>query len=230
MINCNTSLSRRAAPHRARIAGLALSAGALALPTAASGQWAEQTTFEFGVFSDYLDTGKSVSDNNAVAQGAIEYGHPSGFFAGTAISSWEPDEGQEVTPYLGYGFAIGDVDLNLAYEYAYYPEGDDAYEGEIILGAGWRGFEAELAYMANADKSDAEGSVVYALGYGFNLAEDIGLDATVGYDDPDDTSGDAFWEVGISRAVDVGEISLTYGSRDESGAQDLFVAGYSVSF
>ncbi|WP_242464118.1 TorF family putative porin [Halorhodospira halophila] len=227
----NTTTMRTPQPRRAAAAGLTLSAAALALPTASAEDWAERTTFEFGVFSDYLDTGESVSKNNAVAQGGIEYGHPGGPFLGTAVSTLDGNEqGQEVVPYLGYGFTAGEVDLSLAYEYAYYPEQDDADEGEVILGAGWRGLGAELAYMANADDSDAAGSIVYALGYGFDVAEDIALDATIGYDDPDDASGDAFWELGVSRAVDVGEISLVYGSRDESGAQDVFVAGYSVSF
>jgi len=36
--------------------------------------------------------------------------------------------------------------------------------------------------------------------------------------------------VGLTRSVQQGDISLTYASRDESDAQNLFVAGFSTSF
>ena len=34
----------------------------------------------------------------------------------------------------------------------------------------------------------------------------------------------------MTQSIDTGAISLTYASRDESDAQNLFVAGYRVSF
>ncbi|SEO73655.1 TorF family putative porin [Aquisalimonas asiatica] len=201
-----------------------------------SGVASAQGEFSVGVFSDYIDNGESRSGNNAVVQGAFEHSHHTGFFAGTAISNLSNDSGDEfhgheIVPFVGYGFAAGPVDLELAYEYIATPDVSGAtYEGEAILGASVGPVSAEVGYITNAHDRDAEGSVVYAIGAGHEFMPGVSVDGAVGYDDPDDESGTAFWELGMSREMDQGTISLTYASRDESDAQNLFVAGFSTSF
>jgi hypothetical protein len=60
----------------------------------------------------------------------------------------------------------------------------------------------------------------------------MSLNGEIGYAVPDATDEDSvtFWQLGLSKSTDVGDISLTYGSTDESGSQDLFVVGYGIRF
>lgn len=203
---------------------------------AISGAASAQGEFSIGIFSDYIDNGESRSGNTAVVQGAFEHGHESGLFVGTAVSNLSNDRedefyGSEIIPYVGYGFGVGPVDMELAYEYIATPDISGArYEGEAILGASLGPVDAEIGYITNAHDRDAEGSMVYAIGTGYEFMPGASVDGAVGYDDPDDESGTTFWEVGLTRSVDQGEISLTYASRDERDAQNLFVAGFSTSF
>jgi uncharacterized protein (TIGR02001 family) len=72
-------------------------------------------SFHVGVFSDYLDDGASASNNNAVVQGGIDYSHNSGFYSGTALSTLDDGDGQEVGLYAGYGFSVGEFDIDVGY-------------------------------------------------------------------------------------------------------------------
>lgn len=205
----------------------AIAAGLLSLAAGpAHADLADDIEFSIGVFSDHLDDGESGSGNNATVIGAFEYGHASGLFTGVEMLNIESGAGSEVIPFLGYGFGVGAVDVEAAVEHVYVtgPVGGDSEEaGELILGAG---------YGAYADDDDAEGDMLYAVGAEHEVLTDISLGAGVGYDDPDadDEDGIGFWELGVIRSTDFGDLSLTYGSRDDSDAQDLFVAGWEMSF
>lgn len=202
--------------------------GAAALLAAGAAQ--AELSFNVGVFSDYIDNGESRSGNAAVVQGGAEFNHASGLFLGTQLSTLGQGQGQEVLPYVGFGTTLGVVDVELGYQYFYFPELEDADEGELFLGLGYGPVFAEVGYITNADDSDAEGSVVYELGAEYEFMPATAIGASVGYDDPNDDDGVTFWSLGLSRGVDRGEISLTYASRDERGSQSLFAAGYSISF
>jgi len=128
----------------------------------------------------------------------FEHGHHSGLFVGTAVSNLSNDSadefhGSEIIPYVGYGLSAGPANLELAYEYIATPDTSGArYEGETILGASIGRVDAEVGYITNAHDRDAEGSVVYAIGTGYEFMPGNSLDGTIGYDDPDDESGAAF--------------------------------------
>ncbi len=191
-----------------------------------------ETEFYVGVFSDYINDGASDSDNNAVVQGGVEYGHASGLYLGTAMSTLADDEGQELDLYLGQVVYLGAHALDLGYTYSHYSELDDADEGELHVAVERGPLTAEVAYMVNADDSDAEGDTTVALDYVHNLDRHNRIDLGIGHAMPDDSDADdvTFWSLGVARTAGDGEISLTYASTDESGSQDLFVAGYSISF
>ncbi len=193
-----------------------------------------QATLEFnvGVFSDYLDDGESGSDNNAVVQGGVHYENDSGIFLGTWTSTLGSGEGQEVDLYGGYGFSAGTLDFDVAYVFYYFPELDEEDFGEVQAYAGFGPVFAGFDYTVNADDSAAQGDIIWRAGAGHEIVPSIGLNGELGYSDPDDSDEDgyAFWMLGITKSSDLGEISLAYGSTDESGSQDLFVVGWSVSF
>lgn len=188
--------------------------------------------FNVGVFSDYLDDGESGSDNNAVVQGGIDYGHGSGLYLGTWTSTLGDGEGQEVELYAGYGFSAGSLDFDLAYVYYYHTKLEDEDAAEIQGYVNFGPLYAGLDYTVSADDSDAKGDIIWRIGAGHEILPSISLDGEIGYFDPDAKEGDSytFWTLGLTKSTDLGDISLAYGSTDVSGSDDLVVVGWSISF
>jgi uncharacterized protein (TIGR02001 family) len=188
--------------------------------------------FNVGVFSDYLDDGASGSNNNAVVQGGVDYAHGSGLYLGTWMSTLSDGDGQEVNVYAGYAWEFGEWGLDLGYTYAWYPELDGEDNGEIGAQLLWGPVYVGLGWTTNADDSDLENDLTYTLGGELEVIPTVSVFGELGYYDPDSSSNDSltFWSLGIGKATDYGDVSLTYGSTDESGSQDLFVVGYSIHF
>jgi hypothetical protein len=65
--------------------------GALLVGTAGFSTAQAELEFNAGAFSDYILWGTSASGNNAVVQGGIDYGHESGFYLGTWVSTLGDD-------------------------------------------------------------------------------------------------------------------------------------------
>ena len=212
--------------HRSLLASAVAGVFALGVPAVQ----AAEAEFNIGVFTDYIDNGESRSDNDPVVQGGFELDFATGVFTGVQASSLGSGRGTEIVPFVGYGFDAGPVGIEFGYEYFYFSSLDDADEGEVFLGADWGPLFAEVAYVAHADDRDAEGSRVWFAGAGHEVAPRTELFGGLGYDDPADDNGATFWELGAAHATDFGTFSLTYASRDESGAQNLLVGGYSVHF
>lgn len=224
-------------------------AGALMVGTAGLSTAKAELEFNVGVFSDYILWGTSASDNNAVVQGGIDYGHASGFYAGVWTSTlggtiYFLDEdgdvdaistGQEVDLYLGYEFDLGGIDLDVGYVYYYYPSlrDFDLDYGDIYgtIGFGPAYFSAN--YAIHADDSDYTGSYVLAVGAGYEIMPSVSLDGELGYTKQKFDGGDdtwTFWSLGLTKSTSMGDISLTYAQTDESELDPLFVVGYSISF
>lgn len=208
--------------------------GALLVGTAGFSTAQAELDFNVGVFSDYILWGATASDNNAVVQGGIDYGHESGFYLGTWVSTLGDGMGQEVDLYGGYTFAAGGLDFDLGYVYYYYPKLDDADYGDIYGKVGFGPGYASIQYALNADNSDFEGSLVYKLGGDFEIMPSINLNTEIGYVDlePDSTTW-TFWILGLTKSTDYGDISLTYAQNNDGDVVDddpLFVVGYSISF
>jgi len=218
-------------------------AGALLIGSSAFSTAQAELEFNVGVFSDYLLWGGSASGNNAVVQGGVDYGHESGVYLGTWMSTLDSGGGQEVDLYAGYAADFGDFGFDVGYVYYYYTTGDDADYGDLVLTASFGPVYASFNYALNADNSDYEGSTVYKIGGDFEVMPSISLSGELGYtkqkDKPDDTTF-TFWSLGITKSTNYGDISLTYGqndlkSRDEffegsKNGEPLFIVGYSIAF
>lgn len=192
-----------------------------------------ELSFHIGAFSDYLDDGESASNNNAVVQGGIDYSHDSGFHFGTGLSTLGDGDGQEVELYLGYGFVVGEFDFDVGYAYSYYPSLDDEDVGEIYGEVAYGPVFFGIDYTIHADDNGGDsGDITYRLGAEYEIIQTISLNGEIGYADPDasDEHSVTFWQLGLTKSTDIGAFSLTYGSTDESGSQDLFVVGYSIRF
>lgn len=191
-----------------------------------------ELSFNIGVFSDYLSDGASESNNNAVVQGGIDYGHESGFFVGTWLSTLGSGDGQEVDLYAGYDFSVGALDFGVGYTYYHYTVLDDANFGELNLWAGYGPVYFGIDYTLHADDREAENDITYRLGGEYEFMPTLFAVGEIGYADPDakDADGVTFWTLGLVKATDWGDFSLMYGSTDESGSDDLFVVGFTMNF
>jgi len=218
--------------------------GALLVGTAGFSTAQAELEFNVGAFSDYILWGTSASGNNAVVQGGIDYGHESGFYLGTWVSTLggsvfdedagvSVDQGQEVDLYAGYVFSAGEVEIDLGYLYYYYPALDDFDYGDLFAQASFGPLYASVNYALHAQDSDYEGSTVYKFGGGVEVMPSISLDGELGYTEQKFTGGKdtwTFWSLGLTKSTSMGDISLTYAQTDDSDLDPLFVAGYSISF
>jgi uncharacterized protein (TIGR02001 family) len=189
--------------------------------------------FNVGVYSDYLDDGASASNNNAVVQGGVDYSHGSGLYVGTWMSTLGDGDGQEVDLYAGYTFSAGGLDFDVGYVYYYYPSLDQEDAGEIYGYASYGPVYFGIDYTVHADDNGGDnGDITYRLGTEYEVIPSISLNGELGFADPDAADEDSvtFWQLGLTKSTDLGDISLTYGSTDQRGSQDLFVVGYSVRF
>lgn len=206
---------------------------AVALTTALTTSAAHaEFTFHAGFFSDYILDGASASDNNAVVQGGVGYDFASGSYAGVFMSTLGDGNGQELTPYFGHVLYLGAHEIDFGYAYLHFSELDDADNGEVHLAVSRGPLTAVVSHVLNADDSDSVGNSELALGFEHHFDRHNRLELEVGHilhadSDEDDLT---YWALGLARDAGDGTISLTYASTDENGSQNLFVAGYSVSF
>ncbi len=208
-------------------------AGALMVGTFGFSTAKAELEFNVGVFSDYILYGLSESNNNAVVQGGVDYGHESGFYLGTWWSTLGDGAGQEVDLYAGYEFAAGELDIDLGYVYYYYPGLDDADFGDLVATVSYGPIYGSLNYSIHSedDSEVPDGSYFLAIGAETEIMPELSLAGELGYGDVDDGDDWIFWSLGLTKSAGMGDISLTYAQTDDSDLGDpLFVVGYSVSF
>ena len=100
-----------------------------------SGAAAAELSANAGIFSNYIWRGITQSNDSAAGQGGIDYGHDSGFYAGTWVSNidfsgnegtgYENDTGYEMDVYAGFGGEAGSLGYDLGvitYQYPVSPE------------------------------------------------------------------------------------------------------------
>jgi len=83
--------------------------------------------------SDYIWRGMTQTSGDPALSGGFDFNSDSGFYAGIWGSnvSFSEGAGSELDTYLGYGFTIGDVDIDLSYVDFGYP-GDSSLDFQEI--------------------------------------------------------------------------------------------------
>ena len=221
-----------------KLTKFALAFGALVI----SGAAAAELSANIGVTSNYVWRGVSQTGNDAAVSGGIDYGHDSGFYAGTWASNVDfgGDEGAEVDFYGGFGNDIGDsgfsYDVNAIYYY--YPNFDNSDFAEIGGSIGWKWFNVGLSYTIWSDVKKTKGNdtfvdgdMYYYLNGSYEVAPTWTLGGTLGYYDFDEDGRD-----GIDTSYLHGQIDVTKGAGDfgdftlsvsnaekESGDDDVLV-------
>ncbi|WP_339805285.1 TorF family putative porin [uncultured Marinobacter sp.] len=186
--------------------------GAVAVPSVASAE----VSAELSVVSNYLFRGVTQTNGATAVQGGLEYGNPSGFYAGVWASNVDFGDGTSVEfdPYLGFSGEAGGIGYDIGYAYYGYPDSPSAIDfGEIYGELSFGLFAAGLAYTVNSEADDGDlfvdGDMYYYGSLSLPLQGDYGLGFTVGYYDFD-ADGDAgvdasYVHYAASLSKDVGE-------------------------
>jgi len=167
---------------------MAVTTAAGMLPSAAAAEVSSDLT----ISSMYLWRGLDISDSKPALQASIEYGHESGFYAGTWFSnegtlsrSLEVLDGTgntigtadvgsngasyEIDAYLGFAKSFGDFGVDVGYAAYMYPEVPGAVTDsnikEYIVGTSYKG--ASLTAYINAEPGDFDDYKYYSIDYGF---------------------------------------------------------------
>lgn len=91
----------------------------------ASGVATADLSANAGIFSNYIWRGVSQTGDDAAGQGGIDYGHDSGLYAGTWVSTLGNGNGYELDLYAGFGGEVGGLGYDLGVITYQYPVSPD---------------------------------------------------------------------------------------------------------
>lgn len=218
----------------------AVLAALLLAPAAAFAQDAEESNFSWnlGLTTDYVFRGMSQTSRDIAVQGGVDYSFgDSGFYTGLWTSNVDFGEfdgpTQELDMYIGYNTDIGEsvnLDVMLT-RYSYYGEkagyGSSDYN-EVIAKIGLKDVATLTAGYTNDYANSGEDATYVAIGNSWEIASGYSIDANFGrsYFDGSDYND---WSVGVTKSVDIGEISLRYHDTNLEGPRASDAVVFSVT-
>jgi uncharacterized protein (TIGR02001 family) len=178
--------------------------------------------------SDYAFRGVSQNAEDPTVQGAVDYSHESGFYAGiwgSGVDFGDDAPKLEIDTYVGFGFPIGEAfkgDIQLVrYNYALGDNGSDFAYNELIgklTFAGW--LTGTIGYSNDVFATDETG-IYYALGATHTFENGFTLFGGAGYYDLDDIydGADSYtdWNLGVSQDFGPVNLSLSYVDTNSDG-------------
>ena len=193
-----------------------------------------------GVTSNYLFRGVTQTGDGAAVQGGLDYGHESGLYVGTWTSNVNFAGGTELDVYGGFSGESGDLGYDVGVTGYLYPEADgDANFAEVYLGLSYDMLSAGVAYTFWSEIDDdafTDGDVFFYVSGGYDLAEDLSIDLTVGYYAFAD-AGDSdylYGQLDLTKSTEMfGDFTFSYSQADESDlATDdpLFLVSWGMGF
>lgn len=174
--------------------------------------------------SDYVFRGISNTDNNPTIQGGLDYGHASGFYAGTWASNVDfddPDFTSEFNIYGGYGNEIGETGIGYdvgVLRYIYPGAGGSGDFNEVYGSLSYSYFSFGIAHSSNFLNSGDDGTY-YNLGFEYGLPYEITLFAGIGYQDLDSDIGESYTDylIGVSKTFADLDFAVTWTDTDSDG-------------
>jgi uncharacterized protein (TIGR02001 family) len=193
----------------------------LTAPAVSFAQEAEESnlSWNLGLTTDYVFRGQSQSNRDIAVQGGLDYSFgDSGLYAGLWTSNVDFGEfdgpTQELDMYIGYNTDIGEsvnVDVMLT-RYSYYGEkagyGSIDYN-ELIAKVGLKNVATLTMGYTNDYSNSGEDAIYAAIGNSWEINNGYSIDASFGRSYFDDSEYND-WSVGVTKAVEIGEISLRY--------------------
>lgn len=216
-----------------------------------------ELTGNVGASNNYVWRGFTQTNDAPAISGGVDYGHESGFYAGTWLGNVDfadapTDTANEYEQDYYLGFSGGeDFTYDIGYVLYDYPLSEDADFGEVYVGLGFDMFSLSVAYTANSEiEEDAispfsKGDLYYSASAAFPLKDELELSITVGHyafdDDGEDTGGGTQADLNYTHYnayLSKGEFSFGVEANDSEGefpagqgADDpRFVVAWSKSF
>lgn len=183
------------------------------------------------IVSDYDYRGITQTLEDPAIQLSIDYGHESGFYAGTWGSNVDfgiPDPSTEIDVYTGYKFSAGDVGLDFGGIYYAYPSASDLNFWEIYGKASYNIVSGGLYYSSDFGATDEAGTYLYAdvgipagpvtIGLHAGLSDGDAIEALFGDDSYKDYS------IGVSYSASNITLGIKWVTVDfDSGSDDRFI-------
>jgi len=216
----------KAGTHPAFLAASALiSAPAMAWESA-DGQ--HSTSASVAMSSDYMWRGYSQTDNEPAISGSFDYGHASGFYAGTWASNVDfgDNTSQEIDIYAGFSSEFGDSGVSYDIGLLRYIYPDENYGwNEFYASFGYSYFSVGIAHSGSVYDSGEDGTY-YSLGFDYDLPMGVALSAGVGFydydeetelDDGSTVDSATDYRIGLSTELVGFGWDLTYTATDSDG-------------
>jgi len=162
-----------------------------------------------GATSNYIWRGVTQADDGAAISGGIDYGHESGFYAGTWASTI--DGGEELDLYAGFGGEANSIGYDVGVIYYAYPGGDDLDFTEIYASLSFGPVTGGIAYTIDKEADGDENDLYYHLSAGTDLGDGWGLSATVGYYDMEAADSDySHGQIDVTKSMgDLGDFTFS---------------------
>ena len=114
-----------------------------------SGVATADLTANAGIFSNYIWRGVTQTDDSAAGQGGIDWGHDSGLYAGTWVSTLGSGNGYEMDVYAGFGGEAGSFGYDLGAITYQYPISPGSNFTELYASGSIVGITFGLAYTVD---------------------------------------------------------------------------------
>ena len=173
-------------------AAAVVAAGLMTAPTYAENSFSANAA----VTNNYIWRDLTQTENEAAVQGGLDFGHDSGFYAGTWVSNvnYGPSDvySYEHDMYAGWSGDVGPVSLDVGYLYYNYDEEANFDFGEVYASVGFGGFSVGAWVLTNTE-ADEEGDQDFGAGeayyisvdYAFEIGNGIEIGLHGGYHDGD---------------------------------------------
>ena len=187
-----------------------------------SGVAAADLTANAGIFSNYIWRGVTQTDDSAAGQGGIDWGHDSGVYVGTWVSTLGVGGGNEIDVYAGFAGEAGSFGYDLGvitYQYPIDPSGlnfTELYASGSIVGITF-GLAYTVDKASGASDTTGDNDLYLHASYDFSASDidysvyvgDYSFDADVaaGAQSPDYSHyGASIGKDGFALAVDKNDI------------------------
>lgn len=190
----------------------------------AQGAWAGVSA-TVTLTSDYVFDGVSQTQEDPAVQASLDYGHESGFYAGTWASNVDFGEDDpadfEVDVYAGFAAEIEEglgYDFGLA-QYMYTGAPSDGYDYMEVYAGFYTPMDFSLYGWLADDDDIFGGKNVRIKGVkGFSINDDFRLEAELTYIDALDVDeGDSnyiHYRLGVSTSLEIADLDLSYHNTD----------------
>lgn len=210
-----------------------LVAASVLAATVASGAAMAEVSMNVGATSNYIWRGMTQSADDSAISGGLDYGHESGFYAGTWLSSLggaaDDAPGTEFDYYAGFGGAMGEFGYDINVAAITYPQIDNWDFTELGASVSYSMFTVGLNSTIASDVEDVdgqgdafiEGDLYSYVSASFPLENDYSVGALYGsykFDDDGEGGDDldyTHYQLSVTKSAgDYGDVTLAYDAND----------------